>query len=246
MTTAEKLIRAKADIDAVYEVGKAAGGDKYYDTFWDSYQKNGERNRYDHAFSGTGWNNETFKPKYDIKWNETNGTGYGAYMIFRFAQIEGSLPDILKELGVTLDWTNNVNINYAFQGCIFTNVGEIITGNAANDSAFNGANKLETIEGLTSSTGTFTKLSSTFTNCKALKNITFNGEIQCNIDLHWSTGLTNASLNSILTALTKDASLASGKSCTLATNHEATIEADTELSKLYNAALNAGWKFNFI
>ena len=66
MTIAEKITRAKADYDAVYEAGKQAGGDNYYDTFWDLYQQNGNRKNYEYAFGGNGWTDETFKPKYDI------------------------------------------------------------------------------------------------------------------------------------------------------------------------------------
>ena len=62
MTIAEKLTRAKIDIDAVYEAGKASGGDSYYDTFWDIYQNDGMRTEYWGGFAG--WQDEIFKPKY--------------------------------------------------------------------------------------------------------------------------------------------------------------------------------------
>ena len=48
---------------ADFEAGKQAE----YDRFWDLYQQNGERTDYRYAFSGIGWNKDTFKPKYDIK-----------------------------------------------------------------------------------------------------------------------------------------------------------------------------------
>ena len=38
----------------------SGGGDSYYDTFWDSFQENGNRTNYSQAFSG--FNDETFTP----------------------------------------------------------------------------------------------------------------------------------------------------------------------------------------
>ena len=60
MDIAEKILRAKADLDEVYEAGKAS----CYDTFWDKYQDYGNRYWYDYAFAGDYWDDETFKPKY--------------------------------------------------------------------------------------------------------------------------------------------------------------------------------------
>ena len=43
-----------------------AGVKSEYDRFWDNYQENGNRTNYSRAFSNGWWNNELFKPKYDI------------------------------------------------------------------------------------------------------------------------------------------------------------------------------------
>lgn len=43
-----------------------------YDDFWDNYQDNGNRTDYFGAFSGEGWTDETYNPKYPI--NATNRT----------------------------------------------------------------------------------------------------------------------------------------------------------------------------
>lgn len=63
MSISEKLLRAKTDYDEVYEAGKQAE----YDRFWDSFQQNGTRESYYYAFSGPGWTEETLKPKYKVK-----------------------------------------------------------------------------------------------------------------------------------------------------------------------------------
>ena len=60
MSIAEKLIRAKTDYDEVYEAGKQAE----YDAFWDAYQDNGNRTNYEHAFMH--WPDECYNPKYPI------------------------------------------------------------------------------------------------------------------------------------------------------------------------------------
>jgi hypothetical protein len=52
--------------DGGYDEGYEAGQKSEYDRFWDNYQDNGNRTDYGYSFAGRGWNNETFKPKYDI------------------------------------------------------------------------------------------------------------------------------------------------------------------------------------
>lgn len=57
-------------VNDVYDVGYAVGEQNAYDAFWDAYQQNGERTNYTQGFSGYGWTDETFKPKYPIIANE--------------------------------------------------------------------------------------------------------------------------------------------------------------------------------
>lgn len=52
----------------VYEAGKKAE----YDEFWDTFQENGNRKRYPNAFSYGGWTDEIYNPKYPIKPNSCN------------------------------------------------------------------------------------------------------------------------------------------------------------------------------
>jgi hypothetical protein len=63
MTITEQITRAKADYDEVYQAGKKAE----YDAFWDSYQQNGERTDYRYAFCGIGWTENNLRPKHPIK-----------------------------------------------------------------------------------------------------------------------------------------------------------------------------------
>lgn len=50
-------------VDDVYEKGKV----EQYDLFWDSFQDFGNRCDYINEFMGKNWNDNNFKPKYDIK-----------------------------------------------------------------------------------------------------------------------------------------------------------------------------------
>ena len=87
-----------------------------------------------------------------------------------------------------------------------------------------------------------TEYSSTFTNCTELANIELEGTIgQNGFNVQWSKKLTKASLLSILTALSNDSSIATGKSITFSTVHKDIIEGDAECLEQYNLAISAGW-----
>lgn len=61
MPLKQNKARAKQDYDEVYEAGKQAE----YDAFWDNFQENGTRTHYPHGFSW--WDGKAFNPKYPIK-----------------------------------------------------------------------------------------------------------------------------------------------------------------------------------
>jgi hypothetical protein len=61
MSIADKLLRAKEDYDRVFEAGKKAE----WDAFWDAYQDYGNRVQYPNAFYM--WDDTYFKPKYPIR-----------------------------------------------------------------------------------------------------------------------------------------------------------------------------------
>ena len=107
MTITEKILRAKADYDAVYEAGKNAGGgggqgsydEGYaagqkaeYDAFWDKYQDNGHQTMLDYFFSGKGWVDATIKPKFDLKPTRANN-------MFSTSSFSGDLAQHFENLG---------------------------------------------------------------------------------------------------------------------------------------------------
>ncbi len=56
----------------------AQGGDSHYDTFWDAYQKKGIAFNYSYAFSGGGWTDAIYNPKYEI-YSISNAVGMFMY-----------------------------------------------------------------------------------------------------------------------------------------------------------------------
>lgn len=205
MSIAQKLTTIAENMQAVYEAGKKSE----YDTFWDSYQDNGARASYSRAFMERGWNNVTFKPKYDII-----PTG-NAISIFQYCAVRGDLAELLENQNVILDFSQVTTLTQGFLGCsLMTRIGIInlsnITANA--NSLFEGCKNLETIYKLIMPTANISVYTAWFANCNALKNIVIEGDILTNIDFHWSTGLTKASLDSIISHLSDTAS---GKTITL-------------------------------
>lgn len=62
MSIAEKLQTIAENESKVFEAGKKAE----YDRFWDVFQDNGNRRLYAQAFTQLGWKDEIYNPKYDI------------------------------------------------------------------------------------------------------------------------------------------------------------------------------------
>ena len=207
MSIAEKLqIIAENEekvYNAGYEKGKAEGGDTEtaynngfengkqaeYDRFWDSYQQNGKRVLYTNAFGGAGWNDETFKPKYDMQPTD-------AYMMFRGTGITD-----LTNLNVDLDFSKATNMQYMFQWADTRIIG-ILNAISVNNlnSTFYYAVGLQTIEKLVLREDGSNIFTGTFDLASKLANITIEGVIGNNFDIHWSP-LTKESITSIINAL---------------------------------------------
>lgn len=193
-----------ANIEATYN--KSWGMQTEYDRFWDSYQAKGNRKECKHLFSGRGWNNELFKPKYDMA--VTN-----AYMMFMESSISGDLPKLLADAGVTLDFAECSNFQYAFSVSSFTRIG-ILDGRTGGSNSFldtfNYSYYLRTIDKIIS--GENTKFSNNcFAYCNTLTNITFEGVIVTSINFQWSP-LTKTSITNIINTLS---ATATGQTLTL-------------------------------
>lgn len=210
MSIAEKLTQIAANVQAVYNAGKAAGesaggGGGYdegfeagkkaeYDALWDAAQENGNRTEYSFAFSGNMWSQETFKPKYPIKPTRcTNMLAYWGYNMTS-ASLEDN-PIDLRFLSIDLsDCTDCAGLFYANK--MVKKVGTIdvsMNGEFSLKNLFSACPNLVSIDQL-KVTGQ-TSFQNTFDSCAKLESITFSGIIANDIDLRWSTKL---SRNSIL------------------------------------------------
>lgn len=193
MSIAEKLTTIAANEKKVYDAGKKAE----YDAFWDSYQENGNRSNYSNAFAGKGWTADTFKPKHDIK-----PTGSSANMFYA-SSLKGSLVEILTNAGVEMDLSKSTNITALFgSATLITHTGVIDTTSSATiNNTFNYMPALVELELVLKDDGsqTFTQAFSYNSN---LEKIIIRGKIgQNGFDVHWSTKLTHESLMSIINAL---------------------------------------------
>ena len=82
--------------DTVYDKGKQ----DEYDAFWNVQQDYGKRTAYTYAFSGHGWTEEIFKPKYPIVTNPANNRTNNMF----YSTI--NITEIMTPL-YFYDWTSN-------------------------------------------------------------------------------------------------------------------------------------------
>ena len=220
-TISEQLIGLAQKIGQVFELGRKAE----YDAFWDTFQENGNAKSYRGAFRSC-WNDEIFKPKYDIRPN-----GGGASQMFQSSKIV-DLKGCLERQGIVLDTSECTTFLQMFQDSSITSIPTLDISKCTNmDRAFD-ADAIITIEKLIVSENT-TFTATTFYG-EGLENIVFEGVIGNNIDFRYCTKLTKDSLLSIIAALKSGVS---GLTCTLGT---------TNLAKLTDAekavATGKGWE----
>lgn len=199
MSIADKLQTILENEQKVFDAGKKAESDR----FWDAYQDNGNRGNYASAFGGVGWTDELFKPKYNIQPTE-------AYMMFRNCQVT-DLVKSLSDLGVTLDFSKSINTQYVFQTVATKRVGIIDVSSSTNSKVFDNmfayATNLVTIAVLRWSENARGLFNGTFSGCTALENVTFDGVIFDNgLDLKNSTKLSKNSIISAINALSSSTS----------------------------------------
>lgn len=177
-------------VNEVYEAGKKAE----YDEFWDSYQDYGTRRYYKNAFSGNCWNEHTFRPKYDII--DTSGQN-----VFQESLINVDLREHLNNLGIKLDTSGVKHMTYYFYASRFTALPEISTVSSASVACcFQNAVLLKTIDKLIFKEDGSQTLTNTFTNASRLEHLEIEGAIGKDISFSYSP-LTVESMVSIITHL---------------------------------------------
>jgi len=214
MTTAERILRAKQDIDEAYDAGKAAGGGGMSD-FWDIYQNYGNRSDYSYFAAGRGWTDDNYNPKYPIKLNTKADMTY-AYMMF--AKTRLSVVDLSD-----YDITELTNPNYMFYlaNCVEVKNFDCSAVTALSQT-FQGG-KMTKIE--LSNISPDCTFSTAFNTCSALKELTLTN---CTIgkngfNVRWSTSLSADSLKNIVDSLSSDTT---GLTVTLPTTAEANYNAN--------------------
>ena len=179
-------------IEEVYEKGQ----EKERSDFWDIFQQNGARTNYIYGFGGYGWNDTTFKPKYNIV---PTGSASGLFYDVRIKNLE----DLLLKAGVTLDTSNCTGMVNAFRDSSVTvvptiNTAKFDSGNLQN--TFRNCLSLVTIRKLILQTDGKQIYTSTFDECSNLQNIVVEGVIGRTVTFRWSP-LSVGSLKSIISCL---------------------------------------------
>lgn len=222
---AELVTDIAKNVELVFEAGQKSE----YDRFWDEFQDYGNRRDYDSAF--INWNDETFKPKYDIivkGWCSS---------LFRKSSIT-DLKGILEKQGVRLDTSENQALIQSFQDSSITHIPEInVTKSTNNNYLFSTGSILTIDKFIVVETTSYTN--STFW-CKNLESVIFEGVIgQNGLDLSRCTKLSHESLMSIKRALKSGVS---GLTVTFSTKHK----EDGKLTDSDIAEISAkGWSVAF-
>jgi hypothetical protein len=173
MTKQEQLQKIEDNIPKIHKAGISKGKQTAYDEFWDLYQDNGTRKDYNRAFSGVGWTDTTFKPKYDIRPDNAGG-------LFAYSKIT-NLKKLLEDLGIELDFSTVIygRFTQVLMDSTITDIGVVDASRYESaDYLFYNATKLVNVEKLIiTDTGKFNFPNSVFQNAKSLKEIRFEGVI---------------------------------------------------------------------
>ena len=167
--------RIEESSDDRYDEGIEEGKQQAQSDFWDIYQDYGNRNDYSQAFC------------YGGAWLNSSGSNV----------IRGWCDEIYNpKYPIIMNGAWRSSGTFQHSGITDTKVDIIAYGAANFNSTFNGALKLKTIRKLSvTEQATF---SSTFGNCTALENITFEGTIGSAISFINSSLLTDVSVQSII------------------------------------------------
>lgn len=178
--------------DGGYERGLEEGRQGEYDRFWDALQDYGNRTAYSYAFAHGSWNDETFKPKYDL-----HPVGDATNM-FRSCKIT-DLKGILERQGVVLDTSQATSPANMFYECRkLTRLPSIDLTNSSTTFGFSFSycSDLVSIDKIIlNQEGA---LSVHFDYCVSLEHIRFEGIIGQALELRWSSKLTGGSVQDII------------------------------------------------
>ena len=197
-TLAEKLEVIAENEQAVYDAGVKAGqaaADAAYDegvaAVWEAIQQGGKRTNYNSIIYGNQWNDDNFKPRYDIK---PTGSALNLFANTNMTDIKKSLQDC----GVVLDTSGATNLNFAFNGIRSTTLPTINCAGLTTVVGVFNSEYLRSIDCVVLKEDGSQNMAEMFKTLKALENITFQGTIGNSITFSASSKLTNASVQSII------------------------------------------------
>ena len=196
MSVAEKLKQIAENEQKVYEAGKEKGIKTEYDRFWDSFQEHGAREYYRYAFAGTGWTEETIKPKYDIV--PTNAGN----MFVANSVLSGSLKEIFQ--GITFDLSKSTDCSGMFNSC--SEITELpyldFSSTTAISQVFYGCRKLKSLN--IKLPDRELNFLNAFRGLTALESIKIDGTIASDVSFEWSTLLSKESITSVIGCLSSE------------------------------------------
>lgn len=214
MTIADKISRAKTDLDNVYAAGKTLE----YDRMWDKIQHNGGRTKYTPmhgAFNGWVFSKDNFYPKYDIR---PIGNASNLFYAWEGESFQSGVLDLKQRLldcGVVLDTSQVTVFNeaFAYSGRV-DNIPTLdlrgLSGTVSNVFSY-GWDLRKTIEKIIVNENIV--FNNWFLNCTGIETVIFEGTIgQSGLDMGSCTLLNKASITSIVNCLS---TTASSKSVTL-------------------------------
>lgn len=201
-TVKEEAIKLRQNIDNVYEAGKKAE----YDRFWDTYQDFGNRTAYQYAFAGNSWVNLIHELKYPIKFpteaSETTRNCSGMFKYFNRGN-KDTLYDF-SEICKKIDFSNCRTATELFSNARVDNVTVDFSGATRLTDTFNGADGGSGIKSITITvTEKCTYYYDMFNYQSALTNLIFTegSVIAAAIGFPQSKLLSSESVQSIIDAL---------------------------------------------
>lgn len=224
-------------VDITVDYWKSYGMQLEYDRFWDSAQSTSIQA---YMYAGGAWNDYTFNPKNDIV--STGGTMVGMFAQTGIVDLKGVLETLDRVLDTSK--SNNVsNFLYYAQKTKYAPKLDFSSATTANACFYACLDLISIDEVVSSEKTTWTN---SFYRCEKLKHIIFSGAIGTNIDFSYSPLLTVESLLSILTSLSKDASIAKGKTATFSTESQSIIENNPACAEQLSLAVGAGWSVGYV
>ena len=228
-------------IGEVYSAGREAE----YNEFWDEYQNNGVPTGGSFLFSGPGWNESNFRPKYDIVPKKT-----ARYMFAVTSNLQIDIEAQLNAVGVKLDTSNVTEVDGFEYFCQYAGPKMLpvinTTGCPRLRYVFANANSLETVRKFIFKNDGTQEITKILDGCTKLSHLIVEGTIgQNGFDAKWSP-LDKESLISIVNALS---STTTGLTVTLSLNAvkkafetiEGANDGDTSPEWLALAATKTNW-----